>query len=348
MTDTLSACIVRHRGIAMPQKSFVVLLIAALSLVGTPLVSAEPVPTPQTADGNEEVLVSGERPGPPLWKVRHGDNTLYILATISPTPKNLQWRSREVEAVLDRATAFVDTTSTTIGANIKKIGYFKAMGMALEFQRLLKNPDGKRLEDVLPADLNARFMALKARYAPKDRSMLKRRPVFAAEDLWRAAVAQSKLSAASGVSGTLNQMAIARNIKQSFVSVTMDDPLAARAALDEFERIPIEAEIACMRSVLARFDTDLATARERAVAWAEGDVDALRTGARSATRDACLDSFADTMQVAAKARDARWQRLVEAVENHAVSLAVVNIDELLHPSGFADRLRARGYEVDEP
>ena len=329
----------------MPQKSFAVCLIVAFSIAGSTLVGAEPVPTPQTAEGNEEVLVSGERPGPPLWKVRQGDNTLYILAAISPTPKNLQWRSREVEAVLDRATAFVDTTSTTIGANIKKIGYLKAVGMALEFQSLRNNPDGKRLEDVLPADLNARFMALKARYAPKDRSMLKRRPVFAAEDLWRAAVAQSELNAANGISGTIHQMVLTRKINESVVSVTVDDP---RAALDEFERIPIEAEIACMRSVLARFDTDLATARERAVAWAEGDVDALRTGARGATRDACLDSFADTMQVAAKARDLRWQRLVEAVENHAVSLAVVNIDVLLQPGGFADRLRAQGYEVDEP
>lgn len=329
----------------MPQKSVAVCLIVAFSLAGSTLVGAEPVPTPQTAEGNEEVLVSGERPGPPLWKVRQGDNTLYILAAISPTPKNLQWRSREVEAVLDRATAFVDTTRTTIGANIKKIGYLKAVGMALEFQSLRNNPDGKRLEDVLPADLNARFMALKARYAPKDRSMLKRRPVFAAEELWSAAVAQSELNAANGISGTIYQMALTRKINRSVVSVTVDDP---RAALDEFERIPIEAEIACMRSVLARFDTDLATARERAVAWAEGDVDALRTGARGATRDACLDSFADTMQVAAKARDLRWQRLVEAVENHAVSLAVVNIDVLLQPGGFADRLRAQGYEVDEP
>lgn len=329
----------------MPQKSFAVCLTFAFSFAGSTLVGADPVPTTQTAEGNEEVLVSGERPGPPLWKVRQGDNTLYILAAISPTPKNLQWRSREVEAVLDRATAFVDTTSTTIGANIKKIGYLKAVGMALEFQSLRNNPDGKRLEDVLPADLNARFMALKARYAPKDRSMLKRRPVFAAEELWSAAVAQSELNAANGISGTVYQMALARKVKESFISVTVDDP---RAALDEFERIPIEAEIACMRSVLARFDTDLATARERAVAWAEGDVDALRTGARGATRDACLDSFADTMQVAAKARDLRWQRLVEAVENHAVSLAVVNIDVLLQPGGFADRLRAQGYEVDEP
>lgn len=329
----------------MPQKYFVVLLIAALSLVGSPLVGAEPVPATQTADGNEEVLVSGERPGPPLWKVRHGDNTLYILAAISPTPKNLQWRSREVEAVLDRATAFVDTTDVVVIPDTKKIGLFKTMGVALDFQRLRNNPDGKRLEDVLPPDLYARFMALKTRYAPKDRSLLKLRPVFAAEDLWRAAVARSKLDVGNGISGRVYQMALAKKIKQYPVSVTVDDP---RAALDEFGRIPIEAEIACMRSVLARFDTDLATARERAVAWAEGDVDALRTGARSGTRDACLDSFADTMQVAAKARDARWQRLVEAVENHAVSLAVVDIDELLQSGGFADRLRARGYEVDEP
>ena len=332
----------------MPQKSFAVCLIVAFSFAGSTLVGADPVPTTQTAEGNEEVLVSGERPGPPLWKVRQGDNTLYILATVSPTPKNLQWRSREVEAVLDRATAFVDTTSTTIGANIKKIGFLKGMGMALEFQRLWKNPDGKRLEDVLPADLNARFMALKARYAPKDRKMLKRRPVFAAEDLWRAAVVQSKLSTASEVVGTVHLMAGERKVERLFVSVTVDDPLALRAALDELGRIPIEAEIACMRSVLARFDTDLATTRERAVAWAEGDVDALRTGARGATRDACLDGFADTMQVVAKARDLRWQLLVEAVENHAVSLAVVDINELLQPGGFADRLRAQGYEVDEP
>jgi uncharacterized protein YbaP (TraB family) len=332
----------------MPQKSFAVCLIVAFSFAGSTLVGADPVPTTQTAEGNEEVLVSGERPGPPLWKVRQGDNTLYILATVSPTPKNLQWRSREVEAVLDRATAFVDTTSTTIGANIKKIGFLKGMGMALEFQRLWKNPDGKRLEDVLPADLNARFMALKARYAPKDRKMLKRRPVFAAEDLWRAAVVQSKLSTASEVVGTVHLMAGERKVERLFVSVTVDDPLALRAALDELGRIPIEAEIACMRSVLARFDTDLATTRERAVAWAEGDVDALRTGAHGATRDACLDGFADTMQVVAKARDLRWQLLVEAVENHAVSLAVVDINELLQPGGFADRLRAQGYEVDEP
>jgi hypothetical protein len=27
---------------------------------------------------------------------------------------------------------------------------------------------------------------------------------------------------------------------------------------------------------------------------------------------------------------------------------VVDIDALLQPGGFADRLRARGYEVDEP
>lgn len=178
--------------------------------------------------------------------------------------------------------------------------------------------------------------------------MLKRRPVFAAEDLWRAAVAQSKVNAANGISRAIYQMALTRKINQSVVSVTLDDPLALRAALDEFGRIPIEAEIACMRSVLARFDTDLATARERAVAWAEGDVETLRAGAPSAKENACLDTFADTMQVAAKARDLRWQLLVEAVENHAVSLAVVNIDELLQPGGFADRLRSQGYEVDEP
>ena len=301
--------------------SSVMMLVLLLGTV-VPVAAQSPPDAPETSD--EEVLVSGVRPGPPLWRVRKGDNTLYMLAIVNPMPKGLEWRSREVESVLDRATAFVPPT-VSVGFDLGKIGYFKAAKMYLEFRRLRDNPDDRPLSDVVPADLYARFSELHTRYAPKERALLKRRPVFAVYELWDAAVARSKLSKSDVVGDAVEKMAGERQLKFLSPSVTSDDP---RASLDEFARTPPETEIPCMRSVLARFDTDLALARERAIAWAEGDVDALRAGAKRSSLDACLEGFADTMQVAGKMRDARWDRLVEAVEDHAVSLAVVEeVDE---------------------
>ena len=165
------------------------MLAALLGAAAAGAASAQsPQDAPETSD--EEVLVSGVRPGPPLWKVRKGDNTLYVLAIVNPMPKGLEWRSREVESVLDRATAFVPPT-VSVGFDLGKIGYFKAAKMYLEFRRLRDIPDDKPLSDVVPADLYARFSELHARYAPKERALLKRRPVFAVYELWDAAVARS-------------------------------------------------------------------------------------------------------------------------------------------------------------
>ncbi|HSM11751.1 MAG TPA: TraB/GumN family protein, partial [Lysobacter sp.] len=51
----------------------------------------------------EVVLVRGEYSGPGLWKVSKGANTLWILGTVSPVPKGMEWYSPETEAVLAQA-----------------------------------------------------------------------------------------------------------------------------------------------------------------------------------------------------------------------------------------------------
>ena len=95
-------------------------LLAALAAALSAAAVAQPVGDPQPgapadapadpeAETVEEVLVAGERAGPGLWKVRKGDHTLFLLATITPAPKKIEWRSREVESVLARAQGNVPT-----------------------------------------------------------------------------------------------------------------------------------------------------------------------------------------------------------------------------------------------
>ena len=48
----------------------------------------------------EEVLVTGEQPGPAMWKVKRGDHTLWIVGTLTPLPSKMTWRSQQVEDVI--------------------------------------------------------------------------------------------------------------------------------------------------------------------------------------------------------------------------------------------------------
>lgn len=82
-------------------------LLAALAAALSAAAVAQPVGDPQPgapadapadpeAETVEEVLVAGERAGPGLWKVRKGDHTLFLLATITPAPKKIEDRKSVV------------------------------------------------------------------------------------------------------------------------------------------------------------------------------------------------------------------------------------------------------------
>lgn len=318
-------------------------LLGASAAVAQP-VSAEETVEEVAEEAAEEVLVSGERAGPGLWKVRKGDHTLFLLATISPAPKKLQWRSREVESVLARAQAFVPARPE-VDADI---GPIKAVQLYLDYRKLRGNAEGERLEAVLPPEVFARFEALRMKYAPRDRSMLERRPMLAVLELQRAAIDRSGLSFRNEVAGKVEKLARERKVKVLRAEVRVDD---ARGTLAEMGQIPLQAEVACMEAILGRLEADLASSRQRAEAWAVGDVAGLRSGAAAKAAGTCLDSLRNSQRMAALLRDfeSAWLGVVtRSLERDPVTLAVADIDGLLRPGGILAQLRARGYEVDEP
>ncbi len=75
-----------------------------LSVAGAQSPDAGVAPSPEDAVPLEEVLVTGQQPGPGLWKVTRpaagNDHVLWILGSYGPLPKKMQWRSTELEAVL--------------------------------------------------------------------------------------------------------------------------------------------------------------------------------------------------------------------------------------------------------
>ena len=90
-------------------------VVCIIAPIGIALGQAAPAPEPSTAaDGNnlEEIEVTGERPGPRMWRVSNGDHVVWLLGTLEPLPKRMDWRSNEVEAVLAVDAALANNQTT--------------------------------------------------------------------------------------------------------------------------------------------------------------------------------------------------------------------------------------------
>ena len=74
------------------KRLFLLVLLLPLPALATPTGPATPV--------LETLVVTGVQPGPGLWQVRHGEHTLWIMGTLSPLPRRMDWEPRELDALV--------------------------------------------------------------------------------------------------------------------------------------------------------------------------------------------------------------------------------------------------------
>src|SRR6478752_3523177 len=78
----------------------------------------------------EEVVVTGEFPGPGMWKVTRPDDAaghvLWIVGDPPPLPKRMQWKSRDVEAVALESQEILLDSSVRMEPD-EKIGVFREL-----------------------------------------------------------------------------------------------------------------------------------------------------------------------------------------------------------------------------
>lgn len=78
-------------------------MIGAILLSTCARVAANHQEAAPTVTEMDAIRVIGERPGPRMWRLTNGDNTLCILGTLSPLPEGMTWRSQEAEQIIAEA-----------------------------------------------------------------------------------------------------------------------------------------------------------------------------------------------------------------------------------------------------
>jgi len=272
----------------------------------------------------EEILVSGEYPGPGLWKVSkpagESEHVLWIFGTLFDTPSGeptaLKWKSRQVEKIVAESQELVYEYQFGLTFE-QKVGVFTILRMLPTALKARKNPDDKTLADLLPVDVYPRWQMLKAEYLGGSDGIEKWRPFIVAERL--------------------------RESMKAFVAKPLND---------------VECLDVTMK--LVEFWGDDAAVNARALAWARGDLPALRAlpplpdpdgscmaallGSQ-AVQDLHLQGLDDPAASGARA----WLEAVDkALADNPSTLAILPVDELLKENGRLSMLREKGYRVEEP
>lgn len=301
----------------------------------------------------EEVLVIGQQAGPGLWRVTHPEaaigHVLWILGTYGPLPKKMTWRSAELESVLAESQELLGPGSVDA-----KVGPLGGVTLLPSLIGVRDNPNGQRLQDVLPPDLYARWLALKERYLDEDDDVERWRPIFAAQELYTEALEQTGFEPYGGVWPQVQKLARRAGVKviTPEVEFKVEKP---RAAIREFKQTSL-ADVECFARTIQRLESDLELMRVRANAWATGNVARLRELAPVDRASACIGVVLDSQLMRDRGISelpervgAAWVDAAEAaLARNKSTVGVLSIEQILKPDGLVARLKAKGYVVEDP
>jgi hypothetical protein len=313
--------------------------IAALLLAAA--ATAAPDEPPEGVD--DELVVVGRYPGPPLWKVSNGTNELWIFATLDTIPKDMTWDSANVERVVGDAQALL----LPPGATARAPNPFKIIGIYRQARRLSRNADDALLVDVVPLDLYARYVVLRDKYMLDDDKLERQRPAIVAVRLYAEALDATGLTYGGDVQKSIERIARRARVER----VDTEIKVAVPDLLDGAAELSAEAEIECFETILSSIETDLPARVARARAWATGDIAGLRALDYPDIRGDCLSFAASSAKLKEMLEDSSNQWLAAAENALTVNqstFATLDIRELVGADGLLAQLRERGYEIRAP
>jgi hypothetical protein len=306
----------------------------ALALLIPTAAMAQSAPPVQDWSNIETVTVTAN-PGPALWHISRNGSDVWILGTITPMPKALDWNKNPLTDIITGARMVYLPPQL-------KAGFFEASWFLLTGMHKIKQPDGQTLRATLPPDLRTRYESWIAKLGKKADEDDEYLAAIAALDL------ENSFRDKFGLDGKEIGAAVERIADHADVK---SKPLATYEAMpvvDEIQAMSPETQNLCMKAALDDIDTQSANAQLAAQAWATGDLAGMKAHYSETKLNGCFEktkTFAAARdQIAGLAMNA----VNESLSKPGKNLIVIDIGYLLRNNGLLDRLAAQGITVEGP
>jgi uncharacterized protein YbaP (TraB family) len=308
----------------------ITLAVAITALIGSTASSAAPPETDPEGTVVQELVVTSRAGGPAWWRVSNATSTVYILGAPEALPKGLKWDTTLLQRRLRGANELVGPAS--VSANLGDI--FALMNARKRFR------SHGAMEDGLPPELRARFLAMRASLNADPRAYSGWTPLVASllvvSDFRRRARLDRLEPAA-----TVVRLARRENVRVIAAGTYRFVPMVKAAEIGLSTSGP-----ACLADALDEVQAGAGLIERAAQAWAVGDVATALTAQRGYEK--CLSSLPAGADLPTRAMADTASAIAAALAIPGHSVAVVNLRALLARGGVLQRLQAQGFHIATP
>lgn len=296
------------------------------------MVSASPASSQPLTDAQQtdEIVVTAQRSGIPVWRVTGAGSTVIMVGSIKTVAKGTRWNPDSLERALLRADRIMFPETTAF-----RLGVGPALSAFAKWKKQATLPQGQTLQSILAPDQFARLVALQKRGLLKP-GFERRHPYHLARSL------------GSSVSGKLDPNAdvyVQRVAKKNSIKML---PLArgdARALINQFFAMPPATHVACLSDAIALAEAGRGAVQARSEAWAAKRVPDVLNSVASRMERSC---FPEGTAFERNRRAGLVGVVQQALRQPQVTVAVISLDSLARPGGILDSLKSTGLEVVGP
>lgn len=309
--------------------------LVATMLFASPVAADTAAQAPVKDWSVETVVVTAKEAGPALWHIKKDASDIWIIATVDPTPKDLAWDSHGVGRVLNGAKQLLLPPRGSVG-------FFEGVWFLIMNGDLLRLPDGRHLEQVLPAALKARFVATRTSIHRDEDRYAEYKPSVAGFLLESDFINSANLTG-NGPAKTIEALA-----DRASVPVKRVATYPALQVVKEVPALSTEGNLACLTDALEDIDIFSKHATLAAEAWAQGDLEGVKAHYSEPKAVDCLSQSASFAKLWAQSVTDTVGAVDAALKRPGKTVLVVEFGEWLRKNGILDRLHAEGLSVEGP
>lgn len=301
-------------------------LLLAVAFSYAPAARAQVVATDQT----QEVVVTAQRAGAPVWKVRTATGTLVLVGSIDNVAAGTDWRPAALAETVGRAdrVMFPQMVGLTLSP-------FSLVSYYAKWKRRARLPEGQSLSMMMGKSDYDRLARLASRgLVPADFNRW--HPLHLSFNM------QDRLRKRTGYMEKPTETVARAAGKYKVARVPIQRASARPMADTIFASGPAE-HLPCLVATTAAMEAGPEGLRQRSRDWASKKVQAALAAPSQRMANACWPATAnivDRSQITATTR-----RVLTA---QGVTLAVMNLETLARPGGLLDTLQADGRLVEGP
>ena len=278
----------------------------------------------------EEIVVTAQRTGIPVWRVNGPSGTVVLIGSIDGMSKDTRWDPYALTETIKKADQVMFPGMLGLTGSP-----FMLIGMVAKYKKQATLPKGQSLAQMMPPAQFQRLMAL------KDRGVLKagferKHPLHLAQDLRD--IAKGKRGY-----GMDADRYVSKAVRKHKIKTVPLRTMKAKPLLQQFFELPPQKFVPCLLDSVALVEAGPGAIKARSDAWAERRVPEVIASPADKVHATCSGGSFGLLDPPNFSADMR--RLLAQPQT---TVAVLDLRTLARRGGVLDDLQAAGFDVQGP